>query len=72
LIATILVCGFSLFVYFGMIVKTPYAIIVPAVFLVAFWIDAWRVKRKRVKRRMARRERAQQKLSETPPVSFDP
>src|SRR5438105_915214 len=71
LITVILVCGLSLFVYFGMVVKTPYVIIVPAVFLLLFWLDTWRVKRKRVKRRMARRERAQQRLSETPPISND-
>jgi hypothetical protein len=72
LISVILVCGLSLFVYYAMIVKTPYAIAIPAAFLALFGFDLWLARRRRQKRRLARRERAQQKLSEMPPVSFDP
>jgi protein-S-isoprenylcysteine O-methyltransferase Ste14 len=71
-VSVILVSAFVAFVYLAMIVKTPYAIIVPAVCLVLFGIDVWLAKRRRLKRRLARRERAQQKLSTTPPVSYDP
>jgi hypothetical protein len=72
LVSVILVCGLLLFVYYAMIVKTPYAIAVPAAFLLLFGIDLWVARKRRQKRRIARRERAQQKLSSMPPVTFDP